>query len=265
MVAQLLLASRRRTSVGRPAAVCERRADYGATEQTARAVSGRCRESLGLARVSCFAAYEDALYYLWRERQLPSNVDPFDSRLEDPLERARLARVFSAWTRRDRRPCAAGRAEEEQAGRRVQWFLRTERCYLIPGDSPVGLRLPLDSQPWVTKGDYPYVYPPDTTEQRAPLPAQAAIRLQRAGEREDTNACAPAGARRPHLRRVRGFRSARTALLRGSTRKACCTFSCRRPSGWRTTSSWSRPWRAWRSRTHNQSYSRATSRRGTRG
>ncbi len=41
-----------------------------------------------------FPAYEDAFYYLWRERRLPANVDPFDSRLEDPMERARLAKVF---------------------------------------------------------------------------------------------------------------------------------------------------------------------------
>jgi uncharacterized protein (DUF2126 family) len=35
------------------------------------------------------------------------------------------------------------------------WFLRDERMYLVPGDSPMGYRLPLDSLPWVAKGDYP--------------------------------------------------------------------------------------------------------------
>jgi hypothetical protein len=39
-------------------------------------------------------AYEDVYYYLWREHRLPANVDPFDARLEDPLERRRLAQVF---------------------------------------------------------------------------------------------------------------------------------------------------------------------------
>ena len=38
--------------------------------------------------------YEDVWYYLWRERRLPVNVDPFDSRLDDELERARLRKVF---------------------------------------------------------------------------------------------------------------------------------------------------------------------------
>jgi uncharacterized protein (DUF2126 family) len=38
---------------------------------------------LGVERDNVFPAYEDAWYYLWRERKLPSNVDPFDSRLAD--------------------------------------------------------------------------------------------------------------------------------------------------------------------------------------
>ena len=51
-------------------------------------------ERLGLAPEHIFATFEDAFYYLWRERQLPSNVDPFKSKLSDPQERARLAKVF---------------------------------------------------------------------------------------------------------------------------------------------------------------------------
>ena len=49
---------------------------------------------LGLTPAHILPAYEDAFYYLWRERRLPANVDPLDSNLEDAQERARLARVF---------------------------------------------------------------------------------------------------------------------------------------------------------------------------
>ena len=38
--------------------------------------------------------YEDVWHYLWKERRLPTNVDPLKSNLKDPLERERLARVF---------------------------------------------------------------------------------------------------------------------------------------------------------------------------
>ena len=39
-------------------------------------------------------AYEDIHYYLWKEHRLPANVLAEDAKLRDPLERARLARVF---------------------------------------------------------------------------------------------------------------------------------------------------------------------------
>jgi uncharacterized protein (DUF2126 family) len=58
------------------------------------------------------------------------------------------------------------------------WFLRDERCYLLPGDSPMGFRLPLDSQPWVPAIDYPWVHPEDPAAPRAPLPSHAALRQQ---------------------------------------------------------------------------------------
>ena len=52
-------------------------------------------ERLGLDPSFVFPGYEDLYYYMWRERRLPANVDPFDSRLEDPLERERLMRIFT--------------------------------------------------------------------------------------------------------------------------------------------------------------------------
>ena len=54
----------------------------------------RLRSGCGLSREFILPAYEDAWYYLWKERRLPVNVDPLESQLDDPEERARLARVF---------------------------------------------------------------------------------------------------------------------------------------------------------------------------
>jgi uncharacterized protein (DUF2126 family) len=53
------------------------------------------------------------------------------------------------------------------------WFFRDERMYLMPGDSPMGLRLPLDSLPWVSESDYPYMMERDPTAARGDLPAHA--------------------------------------------------------------------------------------------
>jgi uncharacterized protein (DUF2126 family) len=136
-------------------------------------------ERLSVSPQHVFAAYEDVLYYLWRERTLPANVDPLKSRLEDPLERARLARLFSEGL--DKITGYVLPITRDPGGSQWQsgtWFLRAERCYLVPGDSPLGLRLPLDSLPWVNPTDYPYVYPPDTTATRPVLARHAEIRKQ---------------------------------------------------------------------------------------
>jgi uncharacterized protein (DUF2126 family) len=122
--------------------------------------------------------YEDVFYYLWRERRLPVNVDPFDSRLDDEMERVRLRRVFEQkldapvgyvlplHARDDERPDYA--APQWSTG---PWFVRDERMYLIPGDSPMGLRLPLDSLPWSSKTDTPYLIERDPMAPRGALPA----------------------------------------------------------------------------------------------
>ena len=119
-------------------------------------------------------AYEDAWYYLWRERRLPVNVDPLSSQLSNEEERARLARVFEqgldhvvGYVLPLRRRWTSNPGWHWESGR---WFLRPEHLFLIPGDSPIGYRLPLDSLPWVTEEDYPYSYEQDLHVDRPPLP-----------------------------------------------------------------------------------------------
>ena len=144
----------------------------------------RVGERLGVDTQWMMPAFEDAWYYLWRERRLPANVDPHDSRVDDPLERARLAKVFDQGLKQvighvlpivRQHAGAAGKAARWQSG---PWFLRAERLYLIPGDSPIGYRLPLDSQPWAAKGDYPWIHAADPNQAFPVLPAHAELRQQ---------------------------------------------------------------------------------------
>ncbi len=134
-------------------------------------------QHLGLAADYVQPGYEDSWYYLWRERRLPTNVDPFDSRLDDELERARLRRVFDAGLA-SVTGYALPLAKEGSDWRTGPWFFRDERMYLIPGDSPMGYRLPLDSLPWVDDADYPHQHAHDPFAPREPLPAAAQLRAQ---------------------------------------------------------------------------------------
>ena len=135
---------------------------------------------LGLTDQYVQAAYEDTWYYLWRERRLPVNVDPFHSKLDDEMERSRLRRVFE-----QKLDSVVGYVLPVKPSTGVRltgpewstgpWFFRDERMYLVPGDSPMGLRLPLDSLPWVSEGDYPYLIERDPTTERGALPAHSSF------------------------------------------------------------------------------------------
>ncbi|MEW6465388.1 MAG: transglutaminase family protein [Pseudomonadota bacterium] len=140
---------------------------------------------LGLGTRHVQPGYEDTWYYLWRERRLPVNVDPFDARLDDELERARLRRVFSqgldavvGYALPLQPALPGGPALGGPRWRTGPWFFRDERMYLVPGDSPMGYRLPLDSLPWVREGDYPHAFAQDPFAPRDALPPAASVRTQ---------------------------------------------------------------------------------------
>ncbi|QKM64380.1 IMP dehydrogenase [Polynucleobacter tropicus] len=137
-------------------------------------------KNLGLADKFIEPAYEDVFYYLWRESKLPVNVDPFQSNLDDEMERTRLKRVFTQ--KLDSvigyvLPIEAGQAQNyfDTHWKTGPWFYREDRLYLLPGDSPMGYRLPLDSLPWTSKADYPYMIEQDPFAPRPPLRTSAPV------------------------------------------------------------------------------------------
>ena len=107
-------------------------------------------------------AYEDPWRHLQEEAALPIDVDPLAADLRDPEERRRLARVLDRGLGAE-----AGYVLPlkfvDGAFRSERWSFRRGRLYLLPGDSPIGLRLPLASlggPPAVAIGEEP-VEPPD--------------------------------------------------------------------------------------------------------
>ncbi|MFN3401877.1 MAG: transglutaminase family protein, partial [Ferrovibrio sp.] len=153
----------------------------GASAADADRFAATLAERLQLDPAYRIPGYEDTWYYLWRERRLPVNVDPAKSHLKDEQERARLARVFEQGLETvvgyalplTREPTAKGGAKRWRSG---PWFFRPQTMYLLPGDSPMGLRLPLDSLPWVVAKDYPYQHVPDTMQPQPPLPPYEQLR-----------------------------------------------------------------------------------------
>ena len=116
-------------------------------------------------------AYEDTLYYLWQEQQLPVNIDPKRFDLKDDLERKRLAKLLD---RGLDTPTGyvlpLGWDHSRQAWRSTPWELRRDQLTLIPGDSPLGFRLPLNTLPWVAREKREIEPEPDPFAEKAPLP-----------------------------------------------------------------------------------------------
>jgi uncharacterized protein (DUF2126 family) len=134
---------------------------------------------LGIPAGFAQAAYENPWTFLMKEQSLPVNVDPLDSKLESAEERARLARVFSRGLGRPVGYALPLSRRHESSGpvwQSSHWPLRSERIFLVAGDSPIGYRLPLGSLPWSPPGEESQLHPRDPFEPRASLPSPGAGR-----------------------------------------------------------------------------------------
>ncbi len=119
-------------------------------------------------------AFEDPAEWLIREGNLPENVDPSNSKLKNAEDRARITKVFERGLTRPTGYVLPVQAWQGRASGLTwvseKWTTRRGRIYLIPGDSPVGFRLPLDSLAWIPQSQYPFINPLDPSVRREPLP-----------------------------------------------------------------------------------------------
>jgi uncharacterized protein (DUF2126 family)/transglutaminase-like putative cysteine protease len=138
---------------------------------------------LGVPAANLLPAFEDPADRMLKEGAQPPNVDPCDLKIDDPLEGARITREI------ERRlaapagyvlPLKRWTAQTKACWISELWQLRRRRIFLVPGDAPIGLRLPLSSLPHV---------PPDNEPRLAPagsppdLPVRTALTVEpRAGK-----------------------------------------------------------------------------------
>ncbi|MBA2113892.1 transglutaminase family protein [Bremerella alba] len=156
--------------------------NYGHDTDLAMQFTRRLAEHLGVEPNHSSYAYEDAFYYTWMERRLPVNVDIHDSKLEDEEERSRIAKVFEQgitspvgvvlplrylwWT-------------AQPGWESGEWVVRSDELFLIPGDSAMGLRLPLKSLFYEAEGQAAALFPLDPMAVSAPLPSYAEFMSRR--------------------------------------------------------------------------------------
>lgn len=145
-----------------------------ATHQDAQRVIEGIAQRVDVGCETIYRVYEDPWHFIEQERKLPETLDPATNNLDDPMARDRLAKAFEKglgtpagyvlplqrWNARD----------GQRRWKSAPWSTRTKHLFLVPGDSPVGFRLPLASLPVLAPGEYPYIIPTDPFEERGPLP-----------------------------------------------------------------------------------------------
>ncbi|MBI5793151.1 MAG: transglutaminase family protein, partial [Rhodocyclales bacterium] len=169
-------------------------ADGAGTHQTKDALHfiRRLTRELGLDPGWVIPAYEDVTRIIDEEQRWPENFDPLKADLKKPDERLRVAKLLErglgeaagyvlplkAMPPAQKRRTTS--ADSSSRFRSSPWPLRREHLYLIPGDSPLGLRLPLASLPWVAPGDKEEEHPRDPFAEQEPLadPVAAAAAVE---------------------------------------------------------------------------------------
>ena len=118
-------------------------------------------------------AYEDPADRMLKQGLIPENIDPSDPKIDDPRERARILSLFDDNAGKPAGyvlPLQRWTAQAKPGWLSEVWQTRRGRLFLMPGDSPLGFRLPLQSLPEIDPVDYPHLVPADPFAERTPLP-----------------------------------------------------------------------------------------------
>ena len=149
---------------------------YGSFEAAAFGVE--LVKALGLPAGSQIAAYEDVMQQAHLEQCLPANLDPLQADLAAPEQRRRLARLLAQGLGDVVGFVLPLKAKEFDprvalgtVWRTSSWPLKREHLYLTEGDSPMGLRLPLNALPWTLPEAMPVDYDVDPFAPRSELAA----------------------------------------------------------------------------------------------
>ncbi|RXJ84980.1 transglutaminase family protein [Arcobacter cloacae] len=99
---------------------------------------------LGISDENIIPAFEDPIYYIMKEAELPIDIDPLKYDLKDPLERKTIAQKLTYGLNNEVGyvlPVSFGLTKWITS----KWEFRRGHLFLGAGNSPIGLRLPLES------------------------------------------------------------------------------------------------------------------------
>jgi uncharacterized protein (DUF2126 family) len=143
------------------------------TAEDSRHLANGIAARLGLAPDYVQPAFEDPADRMVKQGLIPDNVDPSNPNIDDPRERARILALFDSHVTKPAGfvlPVQRWAAQAKPGWLSEVWQTRRGRIFLVPGDSPIGFRLPLQSLPYVAPVAYPHLVPADPFGEQKPLP-----------------------------------------------------------------------------------------------
>ncbi|SIN76299.1 transglutaminase family protein [Algoriphagus halophilus] len=130
--------------------------DYKLHSRHAKSFMNHLVKQLHVDKNNISPLYEDPFYFIWQEGRVPVNIDPKKFNLKSSLERQKLAELLNKGLGK---PVGFAVPLEwelhEQRWQSCKWRFRRDDLYLVPGNSPAGLRLPLDSIEHTAEKDEP--------------------------------------------------------------------------------------------------------------
>ncbi len=133
---------------------------YNYTQEDAQKFIEALALTLRVNKETILAAYEDPIHFIMKEAALPLDIDPLDYNIDNEIERNTIARVLSQGLSKP-----VGYVLPLNYAENVWmtsfWSFKRGGLFLIPGDSPLGLRLPMNSLIQNPENELPLHFEPD--------------------------------------------------------------------------------------------------------
>ncbi len=127
-----------------PELLADKNETYPYTTQDAKRFLSHLALVLGVSPENIVTAYEDPVYYIMKEAEMPLDIDPLEFDLKDSLERQTIAEKLANGLNNEVGyvlPIGFGKTKWITS----KWEFRRKHMFLSAGNSPIGLRLPLGS------------------------------------------------------------------------------------------------------------------------
>ncbi|NCO00384.1 MAG: transglutaminase family protein [Epsilonproteobacteria bacterium] len=133
---------------------------YNYTDEDAKKFLENLAHTLKVSGETILTAYEDPIHYIMKEAELPIDIDPLEYDIDNATERNSIAKVLGQGLSKEVGYVLPLNYAEDRWMTSF-WSFRREKLFLIPGDSPLGLRLPMDSLIEKPENELPLHFEPD--------------------------------------------------------------------------------------------------------